>query len=255
MSENDSPTPVSTATPAPNRAEIIAQIAKKIEQRRKDRSLTLEKVSQIIKIRLPYLQAIESGHWDELPGEVYVRGFIKRYAGFLGLDTDALMAPYIGMETVAPKAEPDTKSPIASEMNRLQFLWIAVIGVFVVVFIKLIQNERTAPLRSTAPVAVSSATAVSAPAATPETPAPEAPRAALPKHALQVFSPFPLWLRVTASDRTFEGFIPQGASWTWKGEGTFNIRFGHTKQVVLLFDGQPVPLVDDQKGVTLPNAN
>jgi hypothetical protein len=60
---------------------------------------------------------------------------------------------------------------------------------------------------------------------------------------------------VTAADKMFEGFIPQSSSWTWKGEGSFTIRFGHTKQVSLSFDGEPVPLGDDQKSITLPHAD
>src|SRR5581483_5328997 len=131
-----SPTP---EAPTFTRDNVMKQIAQTLVERRKERDLTLEKVSQTIKIRLPYLQSIESGTWDDLPGEVYVRGFVKRYADFLGLDTVVLMAPYLAAKSQAAPASPVSSTPLSSEVNRMQFLWIGVIGIFVVVFIKLIQ--------------------------------------------------------------------------------------------------------------------
>ncbi len=251
MSDTDTQTPPQPAASVPTRAEIMQQIAQIIVKRRKERDLTLEKVTQAIKIRLPYLNSIEKGAWDELPGEVYVRGFVRRYADFLGLDTVVLMAPYLAAQSPAVEATPSSNMQLSSDVNRMQFLWIGLIGIFIVVFIKLIQKERTAPLKSIATM-VSTTTAVTA---TSVAPAPSTAHVALLKHSLEVFSPFPLWLRVSASDKTFEGFIPQASSWTWKGEGTFTVRFGHTKQVVLSFDGENVPLIEDQKSITLPHAN
>ena len=242
-----------SSTPALTRAEIIQQIAQTIVKRRKERDLTLEKVTQTIKIRLPYLQSIEKGAWEELPGEVYVRGFVKRYADFLGLDVVTLMAPYLASDSPVIEAGPVQNNQLSSEVNRLQFLWIGLIGIFIVVFIKLIQKERTAPIKSVA--AIASTTTVNTIAEPAPVVAPVVSHGTFAKHTLAVFSPYPLWLRVSASDKTFEGFIPQASSWTWKGEGTFTVRFGHTKQVSLSFDGQNVPLVDDQKSVTLPHAN
>jgi len=255
MTDSNVQTPPAPPVPPSSRADIVKQIAQTLIKRRKERDLSLEKVSQTIKIRLPYLQSIESGTWEDLPGEVYVRGFVKRYADFLGLDMVALMAPYLASHSPVVEASPASNTPLSSEVNRLQFLWIGVIGIFIVVFIKLIQKERTAPLKPVA-VAVSSAAVATPVAVHPNAvSAPATSRSTLPKHALQIYSPYPLWLRVSASDKSFEGFIPQASSWTWRGEGTFTIRFGHTKQVVLSFDGQIVPLIEDQKSITLPHAD
>jgi hypothetical protein len=80
----------------------------------------------------------------------------------------------------------------------------------------------------------------------------EAPKVVLEKHKLDVYTPEQLWLRVKSSDRTFEGFIPEGATWTFSGEGQFDIRMGHSHNIALMFDGQNVALKDDQKKVLLP---
>ena len=46
----------------------------------------LPAVAQALRIRLAYLQAIESGRYQDLPGPTYAIGFLRTYAEFLGLD-------------------------------------------------------------------------------------------------------------------------------------------------------------------------
>ncbi len=51
----------------------------------------LSDVAKALRVRLPYLEAIEEGRFNDLPGAVYAAGFIRAYARHLGLDqTDVL---------------------------------------------------------------------------------------------------------------------------------------------------------------------
>lgn len=68
-------------------------VGQKLRQAREARSLTLEQVSEAIRIRPLYLQALESGEPEKLPSAVQARGFLRAYADFLGLDTQALLSP------------------------------------------------------------------------------------------------------------------------------------------------------------------
>ncbi len=43
-------------------------------------------VATTLRIRQPYLQAIEEGRYQDLPGSTYAVGFVRGYAEFLGLD-------------------------------------------------------------------------------------------------------------------------------------------------------------------------
>jgi len=248
MSDIETP----TAAPEPlSRSELIRQISNALRERRTARSLSLEKVTQAIKIRLPYLDALEKGEWDQLPGEVFVRGFIRRYAQYLGLDGDKLIAPYVSISEspVEKKTAPSSSAERPSEFGRTQLVWGFLGIVFIIGFLKVIKQDRTSPVKPAAALVSSKAEAVNVPlAAKPEEPAP-----VLAKHQIEVFSPYPLWLRVSATEKNFEGFIPQAATWTWKGEGTFTVRLGHTKQVMLTFDGQHVLLGEDQKKIVLPS--
>ena len=61
-----------------------------LERARKDRGLSLEEAERATKIRKRYLIGLESDDYTVLPDAVYVRGFLKTYANFLGLDGDGL---------------------------------------------------------------------------------------------------------------------------------------------------------------------
>ncbi|GGF71546.1 hypothetical protein GCM10011332_26890 [Terasakiella brassicae] len=51
----------------------------------------LQVISQVLRIRYIYLEAIEGGRYDELPGKTYVIGFVRAYAEHLGLDSNEVV--------------------------------------------------------------------------------------------------------------------------------------------------------------------
>ncbi len=53
--------------------------------------IDINEVEVRTKIRAKYLRAIENEEWDLLPGEVYVKSFLRTYGDFLGLDTRQLI--------------------------------------------------------------------------------------------------------------------------------------------------------------------
>ena len=46
----------------------------------------LRQIASVLRIRYDYLQSMENGRFDELPGAIYSTGFIKAYSEYLGLD-------------------------------------------------------------------------------------------------------------------------------------------------------------------------
>ncbi len=83
-----------------------------LREARNRRKVDLSEVEAAIKIRIRYLQAMENEEWDALPGGAYTRGFIRTYAGYLGLDGDRLADDYrratapLGGERVPKRVEP-----------------------------------------------------------------------------------------------------------------------------------------------------
>jgi cytoskeleton protein RodZ len=70
------------------------QIGESLREARTRRGLSPADVHRAIRIRERYLTALEEERWDMLPGEAYVRGFLKTYADFLGLDGNLYLDEY-----------------------------------------------------------------------------------------------------------------------------------------------------------------
>lgn len=61
-----------------------------LARRRREKGLSLRDVEHATKIRTRYLEGLEQEDYGVLPDPVYVRGFLKTYANFLGLDGERL---------------------------------------------------------------------------------------------------------------------------------------------------------------------
>jgi cytoskeletal protein RodZ len=79
------------------------KIGRILEQARQERGISLDQAEQATKIRARYLQELERENFDVLP-PVYVQGFLRTYADYLGLDAEALVQELKHRQT--PRAEP-----------------------------------------------------------------------------------------------------------------------------------------------------
>jgi hypothetical protein len=66
------------------------RIGSDLRRARERREIALEEVEAATRIRQRFLRAIEEEDWGALPGGFYSRGFIRTYAGYLGLDGERL---------------------------------------------------------------------------------------------------------------------------------------------------------------------
>ena len=62
-----------------------------LRRHRKQLGQDLKTVAEALRIRYVYLEAIEQGRYDALPGPTYALGFIKTYAEYLNLDEDEIV--------------------------------------------------------------------------------------------------------------------------------------------------------------------
>lgn len=67
-------------------------VGRLLAQARMDLGYELTGVAAELRIRLPYLQAIEDTRYQDLPGMPYAIGFVRSYAEFVGLDPEATVA-------------------------------------------------------------------------------------------------------------------------------------------------------------------
>ncbi|MDC3091605.1 DUF4115 domain-containing protein [Rickettsiales bacterium] len=71
--------------------EVIKMIGKRISSARKESKQKIDKISRKLKIRTDFLLAIEEGSIENLPEEVYLKGFIKSYANYFNINIDQEM--------------------------------------------------------------------------------------------------------------------------------------------------------------------
>lgn len=76
--------------PAPG-ASPIASVGDVLRARREELGWKLPDVAAWLRIRLPYLEALEAGRAAELPGSAYAIGFLRTYAKTLGLESEPLV--------------------------------------------------------------------------------------------------------------------------------------------------------------------
>ena len=70
------------------------EIGGSLREARLKRGLTPADVQKAIRIRDRYLQALEEERWEVLPGDAYVKGFLRTYADYLGLDGNLYVEEY-----------------------------------------------------------------------------------------------------------------------------------------------------------------
>ena len=69
-----------------------AEVGRLFREERERRGLSIKSVSSELHIRQLYLACIEEGRLSELPGYVYVVGFIKSYSKFLDLNSEEILS-------------------------------------------------------------------------------------------------------------------------------------------------------------------
>lgn len=69
-------------------------LGERMKKIRNERRLSLAEISKSTKIQSKYLEYLEEGEYMKLPADVYVKGFIKSYATFMGLDDIGLIKQY-----------------------------------------------------------------------------------------------------------------------------------------------------------------
>lgn len=80
----------------------------RLERERQGR--TLKEVSDALHIKREYLSALEEEQYDDIPGAVFVKGFIRNYGNYLDLDGAVLVEEYkaaaANIRTPRPEVRP-----------------------------------------------------------------------------------------------------------------------------------------------------
>ncbi len=232
----------------PPRVRAMPALGEEFRSAREARGLSVSDVAEQIHIRSVYLAAIENEEWASIGAPVYVRGFIRTYARFLGLDGEAAVARF---NDAVPAARPSSHAaPAASAASGTRERtgpspW-ALLGALVALVLVgyVIYEYVTLKQPGTAPVAVQPSRApggsqspVPGGGAVPASAAPRSSPTPGPHHQLAVRLVQRSWLRVAVDGQTkLEGIYPAGTSKSFTGK-IADLRVGNAGGVTVSING------------------
>ena len=96
-----------------------------LRELREQRKMSVEEVSRATRVPMASVERIETDRFDELPGEVFVRGFLKSYARSLGVPPDEVLARYTASRRVAWVTPLPISAPAKPARNRRVGFFVA----------------------------------------------------------------------------------------------------------------------------------
>ncbi|MGA7687433.1 MAG: RodZ domain-containing protein [Terriglobales bacterium] len=85
----------------------MPSFGEKLKLEREKRKISLEQISSSTKIGTRMLQALEEEKFNQLPGGIFNKGFVRAYARAVGLDEDQAVADYLQASGEASPARPE----------------------------------------------------------------------------------------------------------------------------------------------------
>jgi cytoskeleton protein RodZ len=94
-----------------------------LKREREMRGVTLEEIASATRIAERFLRAIENDQWEQLPGGVFNRGFVRAMARYLGLDEENIVAEYTMAVGDRPSVPVWTGSPPVVTPDQPWLAW------------------------------------------------------------------------------------------------------------------------------------
>lgn len=88
-----------------------------LRRSREERHIDLDDAVSATRIRRNYLEALENEEWSKLPSQVFVKGFLRSYAEFLGLDKEMVRNCYL-RTSPSQKYEPRVFEEVRPQSER-----------------------------------------------------------------------------------------------------------------------------------------
>jgi len=220
---------------------------------REARGLDLRDAAQQTRISINYLKAIEEENFSKLPGEVFVKGFLKNYARFLHLPEDEVVKRYGERSkpqqgaaptdaSAAPKTEgqkqgpaeiqavnPEVKQPDGLSLEP--FLWggVILIGIILFILVALPMNR---------PVHVQDRQVSTQLTATDSLHTGTTGTAKTEKLYLEIIAQEDVWVLVrTDASPQKKAVLKQGESITWSADERFLLSYASVGSLKILLNG------------------
>jgi cytoskeleton protein RodZ len=95
----------------------VESFGARLKREREQRKITLDDVSVSTKIATKFIVALEEEHFDQLPGGIFNKGFVRAYARHLGIDENQAIADFVAASAPSlPEIPPEEETPVLAAM-------------------------------------------------------------------------------------------------------------------------------------------
>lgn len=208
-----------------------------LRRQREMREMSLREISDVTKISLRYLEALEQNRFSSLPAPVFARGFLREYARYVGLDPDEVVNFFI----VAQQDDDSDAVPSRRPARRLHstthwayglVLTGAVVGLFGIVALLSFWAERRNPREDVPPP-------IAAPVFTPPAAQPARAEAKVPLEVTLDFTQT-CWVEALVDDRErISELRVQGESLRLEARESVSLTLDNAAGVHIEVNGRP----------------
>jgi cytoskeleton protein RodZ len=248
----------------------VRTVGSYLKEVRESKGIGLEEAAGVTRIGKNYLLAIEGEAFDKLPSAVYVKGFLRVYAGYLGLQGDEIVAMYDKSRTPQQSQHPRDTDRDRSEPQRNVkaansapgrwlaplFLLVAVVAAAYLVGDIEVKREKEPHPTTTrsqvatlpAPVQAVRSTAAQKPGPVAVTDSREKTAVAADKGMqtgiiLRLKVNQDCWLNITIDNTVSQQYdLKAGDLIEWKGDKVFTLDIGNAGGIEGEFNGRPLGL-------------
>ena len=165
----------------------MGHLGERLKREREARGVSLDAIAKHTRIGVRSLKAIEEEAFDQLPGGIFNKSFIRQYAQYLGLNEEQAVHDYLRTvsalkETSAAQLQPVAKPAISAPSPAVLWLVLGSAAVVLVAMVVWLLAPRSAQEADLANMPAVSSAAMGSPTLSPEAspagfPAPSPPAA------------------------------------------------------------------------------
>ena len=237
-------------------------IGEMLRAARRQQGRTLADAAAETRVRETYLAALEEEDFAAVGGDVYVKGFLRSYARYLGVDPDPLLERFraeherpedqaqIAQQPLPPVGPVGPMGPMGERQRPSQVVIIGGVVIGILLVLALIglatggdERQAVAP----APAPVETASAQPSPPANVDSPDPS--RTAVPAPSETPLGELVVqltvidgesYIRTDAGEPAVDGVYEEGFTETFRSDEMVRLRIGNAGSVELIVNGEPV---------------
>ena len=103
--------------------QVLPGFCAELREARLRGGYSLSDAAHVLRIQEHYLEALEEGRFDQIPGTTYIIGFLRSYSGFLGLDPDEIIDAFKREQRLDTR-EPRLAFPSPSDSSPKPKFWL-----------------------------------------------------------------------------------------------------------------------------------